>query len=262
MAILHKDNRFYVYFHKRRNDGKVFYVGKGSGERAYSTNKRTTLWEQEVDRGNGAIVELVSVNLTETEAIELEIKMIDKYKDQLINQNNNSVSDDLDKETLLKLFYYDETSPTYLRWNRDAGRGKQKKEIGVVAGYVDRGVGYSRVNTGGKMYLCHRLIWIMHNGNIPTGMQINHINHIRSDNRISNLELVTRLENNHKKKKKDSHKVVYNSDNIPVSVRVDYLDEHLCRRQKTFPILTTLEDAKEKAISFKNNILSTINWNK
>lgn len=35
----------------------------------------------------------------------------------------------------------------------------------------------------------------MHNGDIPNGMQIDHINHIRNDNRLENLRLVTNAEN-------------------------------------------------------------------
>lgn len=44
------------------------------------------------------------------------------------------------------------------------------------------------------MYV-HRIVWIMHNGEIPFGMHIDHINHNRKDNRIQNLRLVTNGEN-------------------------------------------------------------------
>lgn len=40
-----------------------------------------------------------------------------------------------------------------------------------------------------------RLIWYAVNGPIPEGMQINHINRKRDDDRITNLELVTNQEN-------------------------------------------------------------------
>lgn len=47
-----------------------------------------------------------------------------------------------------------------------------------------------------KVYvMAHRLIWERVNGPIPEGMQINHINGIKHDNRIANLELVTPSEN-------------------------------------------------------------------
>lgn len=43
--------------------------------------------------------------------------------------------------------------------------------------------------------MMHRLIWFAVNGEIPEGMQVNHINEIKNDNRISNLNLMTNEEN-------------------------------------------------------------------
>jgi hypothetical protein len=41
-----------------------------------------------------------------------------------------------------------------------------------------------------------RLVWFAVNGPIPAGMEINHINHQRDDDQITNLELVTCQQNN------------------------------------------------------------------
>jgi HNH endonuclease len=41
----------------------------------------------------------------------------------------------------------------------------------------------------------HRLIWEAVHGPIPVGLQVNHRNGIKTDNRIENLELVTASEN-------------------------------------------------------------------
>lgn len=51
--------------------------------------------------------------------------------------------------------------------------------------------GYILITLLGRKYLAHRVIFEMHNGPIPTGMEIDHINGIRNDNRIQNLRLVT-----------------------------------------------------------------------
>lgn len=47
----------------------------------------------------------------------------------------------------------------------------------------------------GKRYMVHRLVWLVFNGQIPENMQVNHINEIKSDNRLSNLNLMTPKEN-------------------------------------------------------------------
>ena len=46
-----------------------------------------------------------------------------------------------------------------------------------------------------KKYLVHRLVWSAFNGSIPEGLQVNHINEIKSDNRLENLNLMTSKEN-------------------------------------------------------------------
>lgn len=67
-------------------------------------------------------------------------------------------------------------------------------KIGRMAGSM-AGNGYMQVHCFGKVRLMHRIIWEMHNGDIPEGMEIDHINHIRDDNRIENLRLVSRTQN-------------------------------------------------------------------
>ena len=73
---------------------------------------------------------------------------------------------------------------------------------GVVIGVKGRpfsrrnGRGYIEIRNSGKAVgLAHRYIWERANGPIPAGMQINHINGIKDDNRLCNLELVTASEN-------------------------------------------------------------------
>ena len=46
-----------------------------------------------------------------------------------------------------------------------------------------------------KWYLVHRLVYEAFVGDIPKGMQVNHINEIKTDNRAVNLNLMTPKEN-------------------------------------------------------------------
>ena len=43
--------------------------------------------------------------------------------------------------------------------------------------------------------LAHRLVWEAFNGAIPEGIEINHLNGLKDDNRLSNLELCSHSEN-------------------------------------------------------------------
>lgn len=47
-----------------------------------------------------------------------------------------------------------------------------------------------------KNCLVSLLVWEVFNGPIPEGMQVNHINEIKTDNRLENLNLMTCKENN------------------------------------------------------------------
>ena len=41
----------------------------------------------------------------------------------------------------------------------------------------------------------HRIVWEQHNGPIPDGMTIDHINGNKKDNRIENLQMLSRKDN-------------------------------------------------------------------
>ena len=60
MACVGFDGKFYVYFHRRLDNNEIFYVGKGQGNRAWSTKDRSSEWKAIHDRAGGFIVEIVS----------------------------------------------------------------------------------------------------------------------------------------------------------------------------------------------------------
>ena len=76
-------------------------------------------------------------------------------------------------------------------------RGHRVKEK-ILKPSRDR-YGYYQVvlckNSKLKAYRVHRLVWSAFNGQIPENMQVNHINEIKSDNRLENLNLMTCKEN-------------------------------------------------------------------
>jgi len=91
--------------------------------------------------------------------------------------------------------------------------------IGDVAGGLDTSRGYIRIRLNGKSHKAHRLIYTMHHGDIPKGLQIDHINCIKTDNRIENLRLVTSQENSFNTNAKGYTKRA--SGRYKASIRVD-----------------------------------------
>jgi hypothetical protein len=71
-------NTYYVYSHKSPINGEVFYVGKGKGKRAYSSQGRNQKWNELVSK-HGFEVVIEKDNLTDLEANEAEKIVIMKY---------------------------------------------------------------------------------------------------------------------------------------------------------------------------------------
>lgn len=93
-------------------------------------------------------------------------------------------------------FYYDETSPSYLRWkvNRYAGQHYNvlKVSAGDCAGSL-RDDGYYSVRLDNRPHLVHRVIMEMRHG--PSTQVCDHIDGNRANNVVGNLRYVTRAEN-------------------------------------------------------------------
>lgn len=71
-------NVFYTYVHIRIDTNKVFYVGKGKGNRAYVTKRRNAHWNNIVAK-TPYTIHIVKDNLSEHDAFKLEIELIKQY---------------------------------------------------------------------------------------------------------------------------------------------------------------------------------------
>ena len=71
---------FYVYLHKRKDNGSIFYVGKGCGYRLNSKQGRSDYWRRVVKKAGG--YDAVKLFTTEDEELSyfVEAELIDKLK--------------------------------------------------------------------------------------------------------------------------------------------------------------------------------------
>lgn len=97
----------------------------------------------------------------------------------------------LTQQRLQELFAYDPETGLLTRKVRVGSRGP----IGQVVG-SSVGAGYLAVSIYYEKFILHRLIWLYVYGDWPQH-DIDHINGIKTDNRLANLRHVTRSENQH-----------------------------------------------------------------
>lgn len=98
-------------------------------------------------------------------------------------------STELSREELLTFLVYCSVTGIF-RWKVDRGGGTR---AGSVAGRID-GSGCQQISINGKRYKAHRLVWLYVHGVWPSA-EIDHINRVRTDNRIENLREASHAEN-------------------------------------------------------------------
>ena len=97
----------------------------------------------------------------------------------------------LEYREALELFRYDyETGVLY--WRR---RNSNRVPKTLEAGTQRKSSGYLYVQVHGRLYPVHRVVMLMCYGFYGEGLEVDHINHVRNDNRLVNQRFVTRSEN-------------------------------------------------------------------
>lgn len=96
----------------------------------------------------------------------------------------------LTQERLKELLHYDPETGVFA-WKV---RPSNCVKVGDVAG-TKHPKGYWRVRVDNDYYLAHRLAWLYVNGMIPDGLEIDHRDGDKLNNRLANLRLATRSQN-------------------------------------------------------------------
>tara|TARA_R110000868_G_scaffold66014_14_gene197062 strand:- start:648 stop:1154 length:507 start_codon:yes stop_codon:yes gene_type:complete len=87
----------------------------------------------------------------------------------------------------------------YLQYDSENGlislkKFKQGREPGTILGSLDSAQGYLYFSVNQSRYAAHRVAWFLYSNEWPY-LEIDHINGIKTDNRIKNLRLATRSMN-------------------------------------------------------------------
>lgn len=203
---------FYVYVHRRKDDGVIFYVGKGRRKRLTCSTNRSISWNKVVENAGGFVAEKYLENLSEEDALLLELSLIKSPPINwvLVNKHIDLKETPVDYEEMNKWFYYDPSSPTGLRWKIDnkVKGGPRKRYAGDIAGGVNRRNlddiksknQYYCIRLGKNTYSVHRIIWVLHGNALPNGNVVNHIDNNSLNNNIDNLECVTQAVNSRRTK--------------------------------------------------------------
>lgn len=105
--------------------------------------------------------------------------------------------------------YYEESSPSGLKWKVEIRRGQHFNVVSVAvgddAGYLDSN-GYWTIGLCGQIYKGHRIVWELHNPGLLSEEFIDHKNGDSADNKIENLRKVDRGTNQRNRSKCKSNK--------------------------------------------------------
>jgi hypothetical protein len=140
-----------------------------------------------------------------------------------------------------EIFYY-ENGKLYWKVSPNS-----RIKVGSEAGGV-KGNGYRQVKFKGNYYQVHRIIYEMHYGCIPDGMQIDHINRVKADNSLNNLRIVTVQGNSFNQKAKG-----YFFDKVRCKYRAQIT---LDGKQTYLGLYNTKEEARKSYLKAKDGLHS------
>lgn len=159
-------------------------------------------------------------------------------------------------------FYYDETSPSCLRWKKRPHRSGVN--VGDIAG-CQAPDGYWKTKCKGIQDYAHRVVYFLFYGDIPDDLMIDHINRDGSDNRIENLRLASDRQNVSNRSLSVNNNtgvkgVKYREYKYSKVYICSWIDEDKVQRCKSFTIgKYTEEEAFRLACEHRKKIVEELN---
>lgn len=240
------------------------YVGSGSIVRPYAKQRRSPKHFSMFSDPTFRVV-VVEDNLTTNDAKHLEFEIIQickKLNFQLLNKSKSTCHTiKLTKDFVETHVKYDEKSPTQLVWSTDRYRkGFLFRKAGSTAGRINNTNKYNNLSIFNKDYSIHRLVWVLHHGEIPDDMVIDHIDGNKTNNLISNLRCVTQSKNckTARKQKKSNTGFQGISENKNAYI-VRWTEDLYNPSSKTFrfnPKINDKNTAFELALNFRNELVA------
>lgn len=126
---MQNDRRFYVYVHRRKSDGSVFYVGKGCGPRHKVAFGRSKWWHRTAKK-HGWKSEIIAFGLTNSEAMAMEAKEI-ASRQSLVNLTSGGEGFEIHpdaKERMRAAKLGKRQSPEHAAKSRSAKLGKPQPQ--------------------------------------------------------------------------------------------------------------------------------------
>jgi len=170
------------------------------------------------------------------------------------------------------IFYYDDTSPTFLRWRYTRRNPKFNNIVALkddVAGclrfYKNGLPKNSAVSINNKSYYINRIIYELYNefqnGKLSKSDIVDHIDGNPHNNNICNLRVITAMGNSQNTKKMSHNTtgitgVVYSKSSD--TWRAVWYDGQGKQKSKSFSVSKYGEKAKELAIEVRNNRISEL----
>lgn len=108
-----------------------------------------------------------------------------------VNRGTEVLNMEITQDIVREYLHYAEQTGIFTLKKRWSTKGVSP--VGTVLGYKD-GKGHIHFSFFGKKYKAHRLAWLYMHGVWPTD-QVDHINGVKDDNRISNLREVNNSQN-------------------------------------------------------------------